>query len=76
MTVAGALSVTPVHTYTPTGPTMPQLLFFFSLALTVCELRALFYVSPQFVIWFVCFPVRIHYISKEASMEAKLILCF
>ena len=29
MTVAGALSVTPVRTYTPTGPTMLQLLLFF-----------------------------------------------
>ena len=44
---------------------MPQLGF--SLTLTVCELRAIFLVSSQYVYNFDCFPAMIHTISKKAS---------
>ena len=37
------------------------------LTLTVCELRAIFFVSSKFVYKFDCFRVMIHWISKEAS---------
>ena len=37
------------------------------LTLAVCELRALFIVTSKFVCIFDCFPVILHWISKEAS---------
>ena len=45
----------------------------FSLALTACDLRTIFFVSSQFVH---DFPVMIHCISYEVFMWDKLILCF
>ena len=43
-----------------------------SLALTVCELRAIVFVSWQYVYKFDCFPVMKHWIHvhKEASARA------
>ena len=40
----------------------------FSLALTVCELRALFFVSSQYVYKFDCVPVSIHRRSLGESV--------
>ena len=57
------------------GSTVAQLNVY-SLVLTVCVLKSLFYISSQFVNSFSCFPVMIHNIRKEASMRAKLILWF
>ena len=49
----------------------------FSLAQTVCALRALFIVSPHFVnkLTMCCFPGMIYCISFETSVRAKLSLC-
>ena len=40
----------------------------FSFALTVCEMRALFFVSSQYVYTFDCLPVAIHSISFTSSI--------
>ena len=52
------------------GP--PSLSWGFSLALTVCEFIAIFFVSSRYVYKFDCFPVMIHcmHVSKEVSTRA------
>ena len=58
------------------GP--PSFNWGFSLALTVCELRPIFFVSSRYVYKFDCIPVMIHWIheSKEGDLHASLTFCF
>ena len=61
-----------VFSWAHCGSTSSAQLVFFSLALPVIELRAIFFVSWQYVYIFECFPVVLHWISKEASTRSEL----
>ena len=45
----------------------PWLNWGFTLALTLCELRALFFISSQYVYKLDCLPVMIHWIDTLAK---------
>ena len=47
----------------------PSVCWGFSLALTVSELKALFFISWQYDYIFDCFSVVVHWISMEASKQ-------